>query len=289
MLRTIFIVLMLAAAAGLGLLAFQVANTNKSQPVVASAVPPPVAPPVTVPILVAARTLSSGMLGRDSDIASLAVLREKVPAGALPDDPETRARLRGALVQRFIEVGTPITAADMLNPRERGFIAAVLAPTTRAVSVAVDPVTGVGGLIWPGDRVDVILTQTIERGVAAAAQRSVISETVLSNVRVIAIDQDIAQGVAGSNGVAGRLATTVTMQATATQAERLAVARQLGQISLAIRSSADPAPAGEEEMSPSPTAISGEDVSPALMRANGPVGTRVQVIQGDQRNEVMFR
>ena len=51
--------------------------------------------------------------------------------------------------------------ADVLRPRDRGFLAAVLAPGTRAVSIAVDPVSGVGGLIWPGDRVDVILTQEI--------------------------------------------------------------------------------------------------------------------------------
>jgi pilus assembly protein CpaB len=211
-----------------------------------------------------------------------------MPPNAIIDDAEGRAGLLGALVQRYVDAGTPITHADILRPRERGFLAAVLTPGTRAVSVAVDPVSGVSGLIWPGDRVDVILTQEFERNAANPARR-VISETVLTNVRVIAVDQSIAQGASYTAGAAGKLASTVTLQATTDQAERLAVARRLGALTLAIRAMGDTLVVGDQSPPVDRPPVSGEDVSPGLLHANGAGGSRVQVIQGDQHSEVTFR
>ena len=98
-------------------------------------------------------------------------------------------------------------STDVTRSRERGFLSAVLCPGTRAVSIGVDQVSGVAGLIWPGDQVDVILTQEFT---PADRGRIVTSETILTDVRVIAVDQDIAQG-AGS-GTAGKMAATVTFE-----------------------------------------------------------------------------
>ena len=92
--------------------------------------------------------------------------------------------------------------ADVLAPRDRGFIANVLREGYRAVAVGVDPVSGVAGLIWPGDHVDILLTQELE---GAPVARKNLGETVLTDVRVIAIDQDMVQSAPANNAVAGRI------------------------------------------------------------------------------------
>jgi pilus assembly protein CpaB len=277
--RLVFVGLMLVTALALGLIAYQVA---RPPPTATTATKAP-GPPPTLSYLVAAHPLPPGTLERDSDLTVKTVPREQLPAGAIVDSPEGRAQLTGALVQHYVETGTPIRLEDVLRPRDRGFLAAVLAPGTRAVSIAVDPVSGVGGLIWPGDRVDVILTQEIPT--AGTSAKRVVGETVLSDVRVVAVDQDIVQGASPTAGISGRLASTVTVQATEDQAERLTVAGRLGRLSLAIRAVGSSPSRGGGAM----PMVTGEDVSPALMQAGGVAGSRVEVIQGDQHSEVTFR
>jgi pilus assembly protein CpaB len=276
--RLVFVGLMLAAAIALGMIAFQIARPPG--PIVA--VKPP-GPPPTLSYLVAAHPLPPGTLERDSDLTLKTVPRDQLPPDVIVDTPEGRAQLQGALVQHYIEPGKPLRLEDVLRPRDRGFLAAVLAPGTRAISLAVDPVTGVAGMIWPGDRVDVILTQEIPA--AGTTSKRVVGETVLSDVRVVAVDQDIVQGGSPTAGISGRLASTVTVQANEGDAERLTVAGRLGRLSLAIRAiGAMPSRGGG-----APPTITGEEVSPALEKAGGVTGSRVLVIQGDQHSEVDFR
>src|SRR5262249_17537927 len=92
---------------------------------------------------------------------------------------------------------------DVLRPRDRGFLATVLAPGKRAISINVDASSGVSGLIWPGDYVDVVLTQVGDKEEDLAYRT--LSETVLHNVRIIAIDQEIAQGGAANNASGGKV------------------------------------------------------------------------------------
>jgi pilus assembly protein CpaB len=235
----------------------------------------------TVAVLVAGHPLTSGTLARIEDFTPKTIPADHVPPGAIVDTPETRADLRGSLIRRYLEPGEILGAGDVMRPRERGFLAAVLAPNTRAVSIGVNAVSGVAGLIWPGDHVDVILTQEIVPN-PGRTNHLVSSETVLANVRVLAVDQDISQGAPTNTTAAGKLVNTVTIQATTDQAERLAVATQLGRLSLAVRSSDD---ARTETGNP----VSSADVSTALARASISAGSRVQVIQGDQRHEVTFK
>ena len=116
-----------------------------------------------------------------------------------------------------------------------------------------------GGLIWPGDRVDVILTQELNEKNAPLARRFV-GETVLNDVRVVAVDQSITQGgVASGDNATGRVARTVTLEVTPQQAERAAVAERLGTITLAIRA-AD----GIAEATGHRASVYGGDVSAAL-------------------------
>ena len=283
-LRLVIIGLMFTTAAALGLIAFQISHRPRDAGVPAVA-QGPVIQPQTVSWLVAARPVPAGTLTRAEDFTAKTGPSAQLPAGAVIDTPESRAALRGSLVRHYLDAGAPLLQGDLLHPRDRGFLAAVLAPGTRAVSIGVNPVSGVAGLIWPGDHVDVILTQQLAQATAGVPP-VVTSETVLTDVPVIAVDQDIAQGTPPSNNSAGRLSATVTIQARSDQAEKLAVATQLGHLSLAVRSQEDQLPAG------SATAISmtGADVSPSLARASAAaMGSRVQVIQGDQRGEVPFR
>ena len=171
----------------------------------------------------------------------------------------------------------------MLHPRDRGFLAAVLTSGTRAISVGVDAITGDGGLIWPGDRVDVILTQQIDDKDTPLAKRFV-SETVLSDVRVVAVDQSIAQGaVAAGDNTTGRLARTVTLEVTPQQAERAALADRLGKITLAIRATDAVAEATDRRGS-----VYGGDISPALADGSAPNSPRMRIIEGKDAREVRF-
>lgn len=165
--------------------------------------------------------------------------------------------------------------------------AAVLKPNARAITVGVDAVTGTAGLIWPGDRVDLLLTQTLDDRVAVLSRR-VVGETVLNDVRVIAVDQQLTQGAAGANASPdGRVARTVTLEVTPEEAERVAVAAQLGRLSLTIRSMAVEA----TDLPLSRRSVFGGDASPALAQTDPverPIGARIRIIQGDERQEVVF-
>jgi pilus assembly protein CpaB len=198
--------------------------------------------------------------------------------------PDIRAGLRGALLRRYLEAGTTMVVGDILHPRDRGFLAAVLTPGARAVSIGVDAITGDGGLIWPGDRVDLILTQELSEKDAPPARR-IVGETVLADVRVVAVDQSIAQGaVASGDGAMGRLARTVTLEMSSQQAERAVVAERLGRISLAIR--AVDGWAGTDSRR---GAVYGGDVSPALADGLKPDAVRMRVIEGKDARVVQFQ
>jgi pilus assembly protein CpaB len=228
-LRLSIIMVLLLATAALGVLAY---NAYLPKPVarVAQNAPAP-----AIGYLVAAHPLPAGTLARDEDFAVRSA--PLAPSGAIPDTPEARAGLRGSLIRRFLDTGVAVTAEDVLRPRDRGFLASVLAPDTRAVSIKVDAESGVSGLIWPGDYVDVMLTEVNDK--ADAAHRSLSGATVLHNVRVIAIDQEIAEGASGTTPPAGKETHTVSLQLAPEQVKTIAVAEGLGKLSLAIRAAVD--------------------------------------------------
>src|SRR5262249_14436155 len=152
----------------------------------------------------------------------------------------------------------PIHGDEVMRPGDHGFLAAVLGAGMRAVTVGVDAITGSAGLIWPGDRVDLILTQNIQDTTLPVGRR-VAAETVLSDVRVIAIDQQLVQGAeASSSATQGR---TVTLEVTQDQASRVSVAVRLGRLSLAVRSAEA---ATGQQLAAAPGTTWAVDVSPAL-------------------------
>ena len=203
-LRVSIILVLLLATTAFGLIAYNM-NQPKSMPVAVAEAGPA---PTTVGYFVAVHALPRGTLAREEDFTVRTVPPERVPTGAILETPDSKVALPGSLVRKFVEAGSPITPQDILRPRDRGFLATVLAPDSRAISIKVDEESGVSGLIRPGDHVDVVLTQVFEK---ADPARRALSETVLQNARVIAIDQEIVQGgtirgqragQAGANGVA---------------------------------------------------------------------------------------
>ena len=266
-LRLSIIMVLLLAATALGLIAYSM-NQPKAQVQVAQ-VPPekvtekapapaPAPVPVTVGYFVAAQPLPRGTLVRDDDFTVRQVSSPAdVPEGAIIDrpdaKPDAKAALRGSLVRNYLDAGAPVTAKDILRPQERGFLASVLAPDSRALSISVDATSGVSGLIWPGDYVDVVLTQKESAGAKSPDQQhATLSETVVHNVRVVAIDQDIMQGgravatgkdgkdnAADKDNAAGKVAKNVTLQLAPDQVRKVTVATQLGKLSLAVRAAVD--------------------------------------------------
>jgi len=196
---------------------------------------------------------------KDDDLTATEMPAAGMPTGARTDTPADRAMLAGAMIRQSLVAGQVFLPGDVLHPGDHGFLAAVLHPGMRATTVGVDPVTGTAGLIWPGDQVDLILTQTRDDASLPASHRTW-AETVLAGVRVIAIDQHLMQGAVSASPDTGT-SRTVTLEVTPEQAERVAVAARLGRLSLAVCSSED----GPGQAAPArPPVTWGGDVSSGL-------------------------
>src|SRR6516164_8087148 len=166
-LRLSIIMVLLLATTALGLIAYN--NMTPPKPVVQVTGNTPA--PVTIGYFVAARPLPAGTLAREEDFTVRSVAPDSVPAGAIIDTPEVRIGLRGSLVRTFLDTGSLVTSQNVLRPRDRGFLASVLAPGTRAMSIKVDTESGVSSLIWPGDYVDIVLTHSATPTVVPPANK----------------------------------------------------------------------------------------------------------------------
>jgi pilus assembly protein CpaB len=202
----------------------------------ASAAPAPV--PQGPEVLVATRTLPVGT------IIDAEALRYQVwPAGLVQPAYFIRGGqggnpqdLMGTVVRTEISAGQPLTQGAIVRPGDRGFLAAALGPGMRAITVGVSATSGVAGFVFPGDRVDLVLTQEVKGEGEGASLK--VSETVIRNIRVLATDQRINARDENGNQVAAPIAT-VTLEATPRIAEKIMVAQTIGQLSLSLRSLAD--------------------------------------------------
>ena len=146
------------------------------------------------------------------------------------------SKLIGTVVRNPITAGQPLTKGTVVGPNDRGFLAAALGPGMRAVTVPVSLTSGVAGFIFPGDRVDMVLTQDVAGGGEGPPLK--VSETIIRNLRVLATDQRIdSKNEEGKTEV--KTFATVTFEATPRIAEKIAVAQSMGTLSLALRSIAD--------------------------------------------------
>ena len=192
-------------------------------------------------ILVATTELPSGTLLRAKDVTWQPIVGTAEPdqvqrplgatgAANLELDQQARAEVYGATMRTAVTAGDPIRRSAIVKPADRDFLRIVLSPRARAIAIPVATGGASTGLLYPGDHVDVILTQTFKND-PPLTRRSV-SETVVESLRVLAIDAPDAKPVGGSNSF-GR---TVTLEVTPEQAEKVNVAAELGKLSLTLRS-----------------------------------------------------
>ncbi len=189
--------------------------------------------------MTAAHAIAKGSLLRQDDLKSkdLGPGEELQPGSIVSGQGKD---FLGALSRRDFSEGEPLIASEFIKPSDRNFLAAVLKPGTRAISIFVDAAQSVAGLALPGDYVDVILIQSFEDKITEYPWQTTAGETVLHGVRVIALDQALAAPSGGlvSSVVAptadGRLPKTVTLEVAERQAERLLVASKLGSFQLTL-------------------------------------------------------
>jgi pilus assembly protein CpaB len=145
--------------------------------------------------------------------------------------------LQGTVVRNAITAGQPVTQGALVKPGDRGFLAAALGPGMRAVTVPVSAQSAVAGFIFPGDRIDLMLTQSVPGGGDGPPLK--VSETIVRNLRVLATDQRTDNTVGEDGKTEVRTFSTVTVEATPKIAEGIAVAQTVGALSLSLRPLAD--------------------------------------------------
>ncbi|MDE2357197.1 MAG: Flp pilus assembly protein CpaB [Alphaproteobacteria bacterium] len=259
------------------------------------AAPPPPPRPVTR-VLVARANLPVGAFVQANDL-----VWQTWGEGALPADYVTSTTGRasdfyGAVVRVPLAAGDPVVAAHVVKPGERGFMAAVLQPGDRAMTININPATGDAGFIQPGDRVDLILTQTVQQN---GVSRHV-SETVMHGVKIVGLDQKFNSPDAADSKKPLDVPRTATLEVTPKQAEIVAVVNDMGVLSLALNSLAgqdvEEADASvtrtwDTEAThlppPTPAAPSGAPAGATGPRLGGPVWT-VQVVRGGQTSQSNF-
>ncbi len=182
-------------------------------------------------VLVATRDAAAGTFLKPEDMEWLPWPEDSVVDAYIQEDEMAIEDFSGAVVRANLVAGQPFSESLVVYPGERGFLAAVLEPGARAVSVPVNATTGISGFIFPGDRVDVLLTMKFDLKSGDKKQTRYLSETVLTCVRVLAIDQ-AAENVEGVASVA----KTATLEVTPKQAETVAIALQMGALSLSLNS-----------------------------------------------------
>ena len=261
---------------------------------------PPPEPPRTLRVLVAARSLPAGTLLGDEDVLVLDLEQAAIEPGHILADTMATDGLRGHAVRKTLAAGVPLTRAAVVGPGRPGFLAAVLKPGTRAVNVQLEGGARDAGLIDPGAHVDVILTAKFPE---ADGTESVLTRTILENVRVVAVDRMVE--VAADPGEDGESVESVEM-ATATlevrpaQADRLVLGKHEGRLSLTVRSlTAAGRGAGatvglRELLSSPPMAPAPRDGAGGTVHLRSsameslPVRKTVRVIRGDTLTEEIF-
>jgi len=227
------LVLGVALAAG-GAAAFLVSGDDEIKPAPA---PAPVVQLPTVDVLIA-----KGDIGMGTAVSSQDFTWQAWPAATTggsyitkKDKPNAVEDLAGSITRGPFTAGEPIREAKLIKGNgSSGFMAAILPSGMRAVSTEISPETGAGGFILPNDRVDVILSRRAN-GDSKPGGAAPTSETILTNVRVLAIDQAVEE----KNGQRVVVGKTATIELTPRQAETLAQSRQSGSLSLALRSLLD--------------------------------------------------
>jgi pilus assembly protein CpaB len=234
------LVLAVALAAG-GAAAFLIGSDEEKKPEA-----PPVAQLETTDVLIAKSDIGMGTAISSQDLQWQAWPSATTGESYITkkDKPSAIEELGGAITRAPFTAGEPIREAKLIRANgAAGYMAAILPSGMRAVSTEISPETGAGGFILPNDRVDVILSRRPKESDKKEASVPATSETILTNVRVLAIDQTVEE----KNGQRVVVGKTATLEIAPRQAETLTLARQLGTLSLALRSLLDASKVAEED------------------------------------------
>lgn len=268
--------------------------------------PPP--PPKPVPVvLTASKDLRVGSLITANDVIWSPLQNGAVLSAHMLKGKAQPSHVVGAVVRRAVYKGMPLTWSSIVRPGQYGFLAAALQPNHRAVTIMVNRATSQAGLIYPGDRVDVILTVKVNEG--NTNKTNTFTGTILENIRVVAVNRQV-ESSAGKQAQASRAASrggasTITLEVLPSEAERLILATSRGDVSLAMRSLTD----GQRRDDRTPTAfenllslpqIKAKPKEPSPKPAPTPVAApppppkepthvRVQIYRGGARQEVLLK
>jgi len=227
----------------------------------------PKSAPALVRVLVAAHDLPAGLLLRNSELSW-----QDMQAGAVPKNaiqPSSIQTLQGSLLHSPVSKGAPILSSDIISADDPGFLAATLKPGLRAVSVAINDVSGNAGLIQPGDYVDLLLTQTMRDSKSTA--HSVASETIATGLRVIAVGSALQRPKDSDSSQNNNTARTVSLEVTPRAAEAITLAARLGDLSFVLRSFATNDPNTSAQSSPGHGVTADKRDINTTQPANGPV------------------
>jgi pilus assembly protein CpaB len=227
------VVLGVALAAG-GIAALLASGHREAAP---PAVAPPPSPMATVEILVAKNDLNRGQIIAAGDVGWQTWPADSSNPNFIKksDRPDAADQFVGAIARETIASGEPIREPAVVFAKGSGFLAAILPQGMRAVSMEVNAENSAGGFILPDDHVDVMLTRRDRAAERVTGVEKFVTDSILRNVRVLAIDQSVEEK-AGQKVVVGK---TATLELTQAQAESLALSHQLGTLSLSLRSIVD--------------------------------------------------
>lgn len=230
-LRNILLLLVaIVAAAGTAILARGWINAERAA--FLASVPAPEAAAPSHLVLVAKDTLTAGTFVKEKHLKWQAWPEDGLSEDYVLKGKRPIKEFVGAVVRNELTAGQPLTDKRVVQPGDRGFLAAVLTPGMRAVSVPVNATTGISGFVFPGDWVDVVLTiRTRTENEGGNSDTRYLSQTLLNKVRVLAVDQTIEN----DDGKAS-VAKTATVEVTTKQVEKVALALEMGSLSLSLRS-----------------------------------------------------
>jgi len=285
--KIILLVVAMVIALGTVLLARSMMSSAPQAPVETS----------STEVLAAAHDLPIGTLIKEADLKWISWTTEADTGGLYVKGKTDENTVIGSVVRQSLREGEPLMSGHIVRPHEQGFLAAVLTPGKRAMAVAITPVAGVAGFIFPGDHVDVILAHQVERKDDASLTVRRVSETVLTDVRVLALDQKTSDQTTDP-----KIAQLATLEVTPKQAEKVALLTQLGTLSLVLRSLASETDTPAIPAIPAdallPDALPGaetsytwdSDVSEVLPKPSDRSGLvqKVQVMRGKDTTETNF-
>jgi len=227
-------IVVLTVAIGAGGVAALLAGRSAKQP---APKPAQVVKADTVDVLVAKVDISAGRKITPAEIAWQAWPAKANTGNFIrrKQHPNAIEGLSGLIVRAPFVAGEPIRRQKLVEGKGSGYMAAILPSGMRAVSIGVSPETGASGFILPNDHVDVVLTSRDRQAEKATGTETYISRTILSDVRVLAIGQQVSDKD-GQKVVIGK---TATLELTPKQVESVELARRVGTLSLALRSIAD--------------------------------------------------